>query len=130
MVPSGPPFTSLLPTPHATHAANSTVRLARLDLPTFSSSALEWQPFWEGFDAAVNLNPSLTGVQKLNYLRSQLRGEACDVIAGLSLTNPNYDNSVALLKDQYGQPDKLVAAHMQALPQALEHLNQSAVLQR
>ena len=26
----------------------------------------------------------------------------------------NYDNSVALLKDRYGQPDKLVSAHMQA----------------
>ena len=80
----------LLPTPHVTHAANSTVHLPRLDLPTFSGNTLDWQQFWDSFDAAVNSNPTLTGVHKLNYLRSQLRGEACDVIAGLSLTNLNY----------------------------------------
>ena len=65
-----------LPTPRVTHAANSTVCLPRLDLPTFSGNALDWQPFWDSFDAAVNSNPTTTGVHKLNYLRSQLRGEA------------------------------------------------------
>jgi len=54
--PETPP-TLLPPTRHAAHAANSIVRLPRLDLPTFSGNALEWQPFWDGFDAAVNLNP-------------------------------------------------------------------------
>ena len=37
------------------HGTNSTVCLPRLDLPTFSGNALEWQPFWDGFNAAVNL---------------------------------------------------------------------------
>ena len=94
---------------------NSTVRLPRLDLPTFSGNALEWQPFWDGFNAAVNSNPSISDVQKLNYLRSQLRGEASLVIAGFSLTSANYSHSVVLLKDHYGQPQKLITAHMQAL---------------
>jgi len=66
----------LLPIPRVTHAANSTVCLPRLNLPTFSGNALDWQPFWDSFDAAVNSNPTLTGVHKLNYLRSQLQGEA------------------------------------------------------
>ena len=54
------------------YGTNSAVRLPRLDLPTFSGNALEWQSFWDGFDAAVNSNPAISGVQKLNYLRSQL----------------------------------------------------------
>jgi len=80
---------------------------------------------WTGshFGMASMLQLTLIGVQKLNYLRSQLRGEACDVIAGLSVTNPNYDNSVALPKDQYGQPHKLVSAHMQALIDLPKPLN-------
>ena len=94
---------------------NSAVRLPRLDLPTFSGNALEWQSFWDGFDAAVNSNPAISSVQKLNYLRSQLRGDASHVIAGFSLTNASYEHSVTLLKNRYGQPQKLITAHMQAL---------------
>ena len=82
---------------------NSAVRLPRLDLPTFSGNALEWQPFWDRFNAAVNSNPSISDVQKLNYLRSQLCGEASQVIAGFSLKSANYSQSVVLLKDYYGQ---------------------------
>ena len=96
------------------HLSN-TVRLPKLDLCTFSGNMLEWQPFWDGFNAAVNSNPTISDVQKLNYLRSQLRGEASQLIAGFSLTSANYSHSVALLKDRYGQQQKLITAHMQAL---------------
>jgi len=99
------------------------VHLSRQDLPTFSGNTLEWQPFWDSYNAAVNSNPMLTGAQKLNYLRSQLWNEACEVIAGFSLTSPNYDNSVALLKEWYGQTDKLVTTHMQALQDLPKPLN-------
>ena len=94
---------------------NGAVRLPILDLPTFSGNALEWQRFWDGFNAAVNSNPSISDVQKLNYLRSQLRGETSQVIAGFSLTIASYSHSVVLLKDHYGQQQKLITAHMQAL---------------
>jgi len=57
----------------------------------------------------------LSGVQKLNYLRAQLQGGALHTIAGLPLTNLNYDHSVALLKERYGQSNKLIDANMQAL---------------
>jgi len=67
---SGPPLTSLPPTLHATYASHTTMRLPRLDLSTFSGNTLDWRPFWDGFNAVVNSNPTLTGVQKLNYLRS------------------------------------------------------------
>ena len=58
------------------HGINNTVCLPRLDLPNFSGDAPEWLPFWDGFNAASNSNPSISDVQKLNYPRSQLRGEA------------------------------------------------------
>ena len=32
------------------------------------------------FDAAINSNPMLSGVQKLNYLRAQLQGDAATVV--------------------------------------------------
>ena len=74
-----------------------------------------WQSFWDAFEAAVNSNSSLDGVQKFNYLRAQIQGEASHAIAGLPLTSANYDHAVALLKVCFGQPQKIINAHMHAL---------------
>jgi len=75
----------------------------------------QWQGFWDSFNAAVNANSGLTGVQKFTYLHTQVRGDAARVIAGLPLTDDNYVHSIELLQAQYGQTHKLVNAHMEAL---------------
>ena len=90
-------------------------RLPKLTIPQFNGDPLSWQSFWDCFDSAVHSNPNLTGVQKLSYLRAQLQGDASTAIAGFPLTNANYEHSVTLLKTRFGQPYKLVNAHMQAL---------------
>ncbi|XP_065911194.1 uncharacterized protein [Dysidea avara] len=93
----------------------SLTRLPKLDLPHFSGNPLFWQAFWDSFEAAVHSNTALTGVQKLSYLRAQLKGDASKVIAGFQLTNANYTHSVALLQERFGQSYKQIDAHMQAL---------------
>ena len=95
--------------------AQDITRLPKLSIPSFSGNILEWQSFWDCFDSAVHNNPMLSGVQKLNYLRAQLQGGALRIIAGLPLTTPNYNHSVALLKERYGQSHKLIDANMKAL---------------
>ena len=87
---------------HPTRESVSLIRLPNLDLPQFSGNSLFWQAFWDCFEAAVHSNASLTGVQKLSYLRAQLKGEASKVIAGFQLTNANYTHSVALLQERFG----------------------------
>ena len=109
-----PPVTHTAP-PRVVAASHETTRLPKLNIPTFAGDTLHWQSFWDCFEAAVHHNPSITGVQKLNYLRAQLQGTALRVIAGLPLTNENYNHSVALLKERYGETHKLTDAHMQAL---------------
>ena len=71
--------------------------------------------FWDSFNAAVNNNPSLSKVQKFSYLRVQLQGDAARTIDGFPLTDNNYDQSILLLKERFGQSHKLINAHMQAL---------------
>ena len=51
----------------------------------------------------------------MSYLRAQLKGEASKVIGGFQLTNANYNHSVTLLQERFGQPHKQIDAHMQAL---------------
>ena len=88
-------------------ARPSVSRLPKLSLPTFSGDPLMWQSFWDAFEAAINSNSTLDGVQKFNYLRAQIQGEASRAIAGLPLTSANYDHAVALLKVRFGQPQKV-----------------------
>ena len=90
-------------------------RLPKLDLPSFSGDPLTWQSFWDSFRAAVHTNAALDGVQKFNYLKAQLHGDASRAIAGLPLTSANYDHAVSLLRERFGQSHKIISAHMQAL---------------
>ena len=98
-----------------TSASHATSRLPKLSIPTFTGDPLNWQSFWDCFDSAVNSNPTLSNVQKLSYLRAQLQGDASRVVAGFPLTNTSYTQSIALLRDRFGQPYKIVNAHLQAL---------------
>ena len=90
-------------------------RLPKLTLPTFGGDPLKWQTFWDSFDSAVHSNNVLTNVQKLNYLRAHLEGEAARTIAGFPLTSVNYQQSVDLLKGRFGDQQRIVNAHMHAL---------------
>ena len=58
----------------------------------------------------------ISGIQKfVNYLKAQLQGDAARAIDGLPLSDLNYTHSIVLLQDRFGQPHKLVNAHMKAL---------------
>ena len=119
-LPTGGETTVATTVSETTHTASrpnqqNVSRLPKLNLPYFSGDPLMWQTFWDSFSAAVHSNSSLTGIQKFNYLRTQLQGDAAKVVAGFPLTDINYEQSVTLLKERFGQPYKLVSAHMQAL---------------
>ena len=64
---------------------------------------------------SVHSNSNLSGVQKLSYLQAQLVGDASRAIAGFPFTNNNYEQAVNLLKERFGQPRKIINAHIQAL---------------
>ena len=100
---------------HLTPAPNYVSRLPKLNLPTFSGNPLNWKTFWDSFNVAVNSNPNLGGVQKFNYLRAQLSGDASRAIAGFPLTDSNYEQAVDLLKTRFGESQKIINSHMQAL---------------
>ena len=56
------------------YSANN--RLPKLTFPVFSGDPLSWQTFWDSFNAAVHNNTTLSCIQKFNYLKSQLQGDA------------------------------------------------------
>ena len=95
----------------STSVSRNVSRLPKLTLPTFEGDPLELQTFWDSFASAVHCNNVLSNVQRLNYLRAHLGGEASRAITGFPLTSANYHQSVDFLQERFGQPN----AHMHAL---------------
>jgi hypothetical protein len=76
---------------------------------------LQWQTFEDDFNSAIDTNETLTSIEKFQFLRAQLEGEAYSTIAGLPLTDANYSHAFELLKERYGEKHRIINAYMQAL---------------
>lgn len=67
------------------------VRLPKLNLPTFSGKYDEWLPFFDSFTSVIHSNASLSRVQKFQYLKASLTGDASNVITSLETSDANYE---------------------------------------
>ena len=94
---------------------SSNVKLPRLEIMKFNGEFTKWQTFYDSFEAAVEKNQSLSNIEKFNYLRSYLGNDAYNCIAGLSLTNENYIQALDLLKERYGNKQKIITSHVNEL---------------
>ena len=105
-----------------------TIKLPKLELQQFDGNILKWQEFWDSFEASIHRNPNLQPVDKFNYLRAELEGDASAVISGLELTNSNYEVAVNLLKERFGRDELIMDAHYSALMDLPVPLNVTAKL--
>ena len=69
-------------------------------------------------------NPTISDIDKFNYLVSLLDPPASSAIAGLKITAANYPEAVALLKKRFGNKQHIISKHMDTLL-ALEVINSS-----
>ena len=93
----------------------SHVKLPKLSIQPFRGQLTTWTPFWESYCAAIHDNTGLTDIEKFNYLRSLLERTALDAISGLSLTAPNYKEAVSILEKRFGNKQRIISKHMDAL---------------
>lgn len=77
------------------------VKLPPINLPEFDGTLAEFDAFWEQFKACVERD-DLAPVDKFNYLKGQLTGNAFKLIAGLPIEGASWDISVKLLESTYG----------------------------
>ena len=75
---------------------------------------MKWQEFWDQFEGAIH-NAKFSNVDKLNYMRSRLKGEALDAIAGYQLCNDNYNVVVDVLKHRFGNLQIIINAYYRNL---------------
>ena len=95
--------------------SSARVKLPKLELGKFGGNAMEWQHFFDVFKSLIHSNSGLTDTDKFTYLRSSVYGAAAAVISGLSLTEANYAAEVKCLEQRYGDPQRIISAHMDAV---------------
>ena len=90
--------------PANTSTTTIKAKLPKLTLRKFSGDSKSWQSFWDSFEAAVHNNSSVSKIDKFNYLKSLVEGNAASAIDGFALTADNYESAVKLLKDRFADP--------------------------
>ena len=106
----------------------SFVKLPKLDFEKYNRDVLRFQEFWDSFSSAVHENKHLRPVEKLNYLRSKLEGNARRVVAGLEITNDNYKVAVKILRDKIGDLRTVISGHYTKLMDLPSSKNQTPAL--
>lgn len=91
---------------------HKTIQLPYLQLKKFDGNPTEWAAFWDSFASAIDKNPDLEDVQKFNYLKSYLQGNAARALGGIQATNENYAEAISMLKDRFGNKQTVIGSHM------------------
>ena len=87
------------------------VKLPKLELPTFSGGPLEWKSFKDRFVAAVH-SKDLPGSIKLQYLLSQLTGDAAKFLQGATIADDSYDGAWQALIQRYQNNREITRAYL------------------
>ena len=114
------PPTDATPPPAARYpptesAAAHKVRLPKLTIRPFNGELTAWTTFWDSYKTAIHESPTLSDIDKFNYLRSLLERTALDAVSGLTLTAANYREAVQILEKRFGNKQQIIAKHMDAL---------------
>ena len=95
-----------------------TVKLPKIDVPTFDGEMLRWQTFWEQFSISVDKCSDISNTEKLVYLRHSLKdGSAKNVIEGLSHSADQYKEAIDSLKARYDRPRIIHQTHVREIYQ-------------
>ena len=88
------------------------VNLPRIALPTFLGRAEDWEAFRDLFRSLIHIDPLLSGVEKLHYLKTSVQGEAKRTLDILSTTDANYAIAWSTLLKRYDDKSLLAEKHM------------------
>ena len=99
----------------STPQRTANVKLPKLSLSLFDGNPTEWITFWDSFQSTVHEHPQLSKVDKFKYLQKSLTGNAAHTIAGLQITNENYDEAIDLLEKRFGNKQIIISRHIESL---------------
>lgn len=90
------------------HDVGYQIKFPKLVLKRFNGDITNWCSFWDTFEAAIHKNSKLATSEKFNYLNSLLEKTAAETIAGLAITNANYEEVITILNTRFGNKQMIV----------------------
>ncbi|CAK1602041.1 unnamed protein product [Parnassius mnemosyne] len=87
----------------------------KLDIPIFNGNYHQWVPFKDLFTECIHNNRSLSSAQKMQFLKSKVRGEAERLIQHLQISSDNYIICWDILNNRYNNPKLIFTSHMNIL---------------
>ncbi|CAH1115111.1 unnamed protein product [Psylliodes chrysocephalus] len=85
------------------------IQLPKIKLPLFDGSYDKWFSFHDIFQKVIHQSSFLTTIEKMQYLKTNIRGEASKIIEHLEITEDNYLSAWELLKKRYENKRLLVS---------------------
>ena len=84
------------------------VHAPAIKLLTFDGTTADFAPFWDNFESQIGRRKDIPEVDKLAYLKGQLKGEALGQIKDYPSTAANYKIVVEILKGYYGDKERIL----------------------
>ncbi|XP_075264417.1 uncharacterized protein LOC142356375 [Convolutriloba macropyga] len=91
------------------------INLPKLDLPSFSGNYLDWISFFECFKRAVIDNDQLTNSFRIQYLKSEMNGEASKMLTSITVTDDNFNVAMEILQNRYDNKKLILRAHIHGI---------------
>ncbi|XP_055604942.1 uncharacterized protein LOC129753172 [Uranotaenia lowii] len=110
IAPNNSPQSPLAPPAHV-----PSVRLPEIKIPEFSGNFDEWMNFHDLFTTLIHVNLQLSSIQKFQYLKAVLKGEALRLIESLEVSATNYTIAWDLLNKRYDNRNLQIKQHFSAL---------------
>lgn len=73
----------------------------KIDIPTFTGNYNHWPTFYDLFKETIHFNATLSKSQKMQHLKSKVKGEAERLIQHLHISAENYNTAWEILCQRY-----------------------------
>lgn len=95
--------------------ASVDLKLPQINIPEFSGKYEDWLAFHDLFVSLIHDNKNLSNAQKLQFLKSSLKGEACSSLKHLTICDANYVEAWNVLSEKYNKPKYIINAHLKTI---------------
>lgn len=92
-----------------------TLKLKPIEIPTFTGTFKTWPTFSGLFKTLIIKNGALDNIQKMQYLKTNVSGEAAKLISNIDVTADNFDIAWKLLIERFENKRAIRDTHLELL---------------
>ncbi|KAI5642141.1 hypothetical protein NE865_05833 [Phthorimaea operculella] len=87
---------------------NHSTNLPRISMPIFTGGYESWNSFYDLFKRIIDDDCTISPTEKMQYLKTHVRGDAEKLIKHLNVNEVNYEAALKLLENRY-KDERLIA---------------------